>query len=401
MLKAQRTERQVARYQNDVNQIFRDVKKPGAQPVQVLLAKQEAAVAEVADSKTVAVVTNAPAEVGQVWTSTQGQHVVEEVQDTKVRFQHDHGLVVGDTLHQSQLLASTEEIHQAFAEEWVKRWDRDLAVPASQWDEVNAFVDLALPAGQMECSPLSLENWKATIKAKKTKSAVGMDGVSRQDLLALPDQLHMEVLALLEKAENTGVWPQQALHGAIHSLAKKADASQVGDYRPVTILPLIYRCWSSFRAAEVLRYIARVAPSTMYGNMLGRSSPAVWYQLQARIEQCLYDGESCSGVVSDLIKAFNQLPRGPIFHAAVQIGIHPRIVKGWLGAVSGITRHVFVRGQPGPGLKSFSGFPEGCGLSVAAMSLCNLIIHSFMNARCPRTVFCSYVDNLVAVGNSA
>lgn len=162
---------------------------------------------------------------------------------------------------------------------------------------------------------------------------------------------------------------------------------------------MIYRCWSSLRAAAVLKHIEALAPPTMLGSLPGRSAPAIWYSLQAMIEQCLQDGDSCSGVVTDLIKAFNGLPREPIFRAAIQIGISPQIIRAWVGAVTGITRHFYVRGEPGPGIKSCTGFPEGCPLSVAAMCLCNMLIHSFMSVRCPRTMMISYVDNVELLSN--
>ena len=136
------------------------------------------------------------------------------------------------------------------------------------------------------------------------------------------------------QAEDTGIWPTQALHGPIHSLAKRVGAESMGGFRPITILPMIYRCWSSLRAAQVLRHIEKHAPPNMLGNLPGRSSPAVWYFLQFHVEQCLYDGEQCSGTVTDLIKAFTGLPREPIFKAAIKIGICPAIIRGWIGAVA-------------------------------------------------------------------
>ena len=396
-LKSQREQQQKVRYQNDANRIFRDVKKPGAQPVQVLVANHQATILEV--PSLTEVVTQNPLPDIVAWQSTQGQHQVKTSSDTITEFTHPHGLVQGDTICSTELLGSTEEIHQAFQDEWVKRWDKHIDLPPNHWQEINAFIDLALPNKSMECPPITLEAWKQVVKGKKARSAVGMDGVSRQDLEACPDQLHLEIISLLETAERTGQWPHQLLHGAVRSLAKRPDAESTGDFRPITILPMIYRCWSSLRAAAVLKHIEALAPPTMLGSLPGRSAPAIWYSLQAMIEQCLQDGDSCSRVVTDLIKAFNGLPREPIFRAAIQIGISPQIIRALIGAVTGITRHLYVRGEPGPGIKSCTGFPEGCPLSVAAMCLCNMLIHSFMSVRCPRTMMISYVDNVELLSN--
>ena len=392
-LKKEREQQHKTRYEHDVNRIFRDVRRPAAQPVQVLVAKETATVHTVISPTEISTQPALPQQY-LTWQSNQGQHVIQVSRGTEIEFAQPHGLVVGDTLHAQELLGSTEEIHAAFANEWTKRWDKHLHIPAQHWDEITQFVDLALPSHPMEYTPITLEEWKNIIHRKKARSATGMDGISKKDLEAMPDHLHLEIINLLTQAESTGVWPTQALQGAVHALAKQEHAETTEQFRPITILPFIYRCWSSLRAKQVLRHIENIAPPTMLGNLPGRSSPAVWYQLQSMIERCLYDGEQCNGTVTDLIKAFNGIAREPVFHAAIHIGISPEIVRAWVGAVTGITRHFFVRGEPGPGLKSSTGYPEGCPLSVAAMGICNLITHQFMSCRCPHTMMISYVDNI-------
>ena len=74
----------------------------------------------------------------------------------------------------------------------------------------------------------------------------------------------------------------------------------------------------------------------MLGHMPKRSAPELWYHLQSVAEQNLYDGAAGSGLVTDLVRAFNCLPREPIFHAAIQIGVPAEIARAWAAAVIGI-----------------------------------------------------------------
>lgn len=46
----------------------------------------------------------------------------------------------------------------------------------------------------MELQPLTLERWKAAFKPKKASSTVGLDTVSKRDLMAFPDSLHQQLL---------------------------------------------------------------------------------------------------------------------------------------------------------------------------------------------------------------
>lgn len=104
--------------------------------------------------------------------------------------------------------------------------------------------------------------------------------------------------------------------------------------------------------------------------------------------------------ITDLIKAFNTVPREPVFQAAVVIGIPIEIVRGWAAAVTQLRRVFWVRNQPGPFLGSCAGFPEGCALSVAEMGLCNLIVHAFMEHRVPDCQVTTYVDNISITSQS-
>lgn len=56
------------------------------------------------------------------------------------------------------------------------------------------------------------------------------------------------------------------------------------------------------------------------------------------------------------------IPRCPIFALAVHIG-HRNQPRGCQGMVIS-SRQFWVRGQPGPPLRSCTGFPEGCGRNV-------------------------------------
>ena len=92
----------------------------------------------------------------------------------------------------------------------------------------------------MELQPLTLERWKAAVKSKKASSTVGLDTVSRRDLMAFPDSLHQQLLDTCEVAETKGIWPRQLLHRWVRSLAKVTNAERVGHYRPITVMPFAY-----------------------------------------------------------------------------------------------------------------------------------------------------------------
>ena len=75
------------------------------------------------------------------------------------------------------------------------------------------------------------------VKAKRSRSAVGPDGVSKADLLALTPPFVDRLLRIVACAEETGRWPQQMLNASVASVEKVPDAEQVSQFRPICVLP--------------------------------------------------------------------------------------------------------------------------------------------------------------------
>lgn len=216
--------------------------------------------------------------------------------------------------------------------------------------------------------PITLARWKKAIRSKKHTSATGMDAIGRAELLDMPDVCHEIVLQILQEAERTGTWPAQMLQGAVNSLEKQPGAETVQQFRPITVMPLCYRLWSSIRARELLHFLVAVAPESMYGKP-GSNSTTLWWTLQQRLEMHMYQGTPAVGIVSDVIKAFNHLPRQPVFTIAAALGVDSGLIRAWAGATCNLKRHFFVRGAPSMPTGSCTGFVEGCGLSVASMAV--------------------------------
>ena len=391
------------KYQEDVNAIFRDIQKPSKVPVEVLVAKRNCVVDAVIDSTKVQI--SAPPTHGNsllVHTSNSKHWVaIQEDNPNVVEFPEKHELQSGDVLAFADHIGDVNKIHEAFETTWTKRWDRHKDVNQDHWKVIKEFIEIAVPKHTMPINKLDLLTWKKVVYRKRQRAASGLDGISRQDLRLMDDTLQQQLLAIFEHAEHTGQWPNQMMEGAVFNLAKVDNAEGVNDFRPITILPLPYRCWATFRARSILKFLEAKVPTGLKGNMPGQSSVSIWWQLQSRIEDAHYNEEHLTGRVTDLIKAFNLLPREPIFHVAKQLGIDPGILRAWQGAVRSIRRRFFVRMQPSQGVRSSTGFPEGDPLSVTAMALANIVIHSLMENRHHDIEIQTYVDNIEMLGNDA
>ena len=388
-----------AKHANNPNAVFQAVRDPGPVPVEVLLDQQSCTVTEVVDEGSVTVDQSEALDASLPLLCNGVPLKAEIISENQIWFQSIHDLQPGMTIVQQRPIGNLHSMFETFATEWSNRWDKHQSVPEDRWNSINDFIDSHVPQGCMQCQPITLPQWDLIVRSKPSRSAVGMDGVHRDDLLHMPKHLKLQLLDLIDQTEQTGHWPEQLVHGGVFSLEKRPGASQVHEFRPITVLPTVYRIWSTIRSRELIAYLCNFVPSHLYGNVKGRSSVNMWWSAQAMAEQCMYDEQVAVGVIADLQKAFNTLPRSPLFRLGIRLGVSNRILRPWLHMLSRLERHFFIRNACGPGVKSCTGFAEGCGLSVAAMMMCNILVHLKMTLLHPSVHMWSYVDNWELFGH--
>ena len=376
-----------------IHAIFRDLKGPSAIPVSSLAERNVVVVQEVREDQSV--VVDPPHVLAEHLPIQSSAGNVEPIHVDTDQVWLDRPLDVqaGDLLTQERLIGDLNELHQRFETEWFRRWDRHLHTPAERWQPLEEFVDQNMPQSHMPLVTIDENRWRTFVQTRKKTSATGLDSVSRLDLIALPSDLAQTVLQVYSHAEEKGVWPDQWVSGEVHSLQKIADAWRVQHFRPITIFPLCYRVYSSLRSREILKFLHQVSPPSLWGNRPGTSAVAFWWNLQFKLEQSMYDQTPLSGWVLDIVKAYNLIPRDPVWRAAIHLGIPGQVIRAWASFVAQAKRYFSIRQTSSRGLRSCTGFPEGCGLSVVAMFLVNLVMHQWFSKLWPQLSFSSYVDN--------
>ena len=151
-------------------------------------------------------------------------------------------------------------------------------------------------------------------------------------------------------------------------------------------MSIVYRVWSSIRSRQCLRHLLQFCSPHQYGCLPHRSS-SMWH----------VTGVKRSGVITDIVKAFNCISREPVLAIALHLGVPRKVILGWQGALLRLQRRFRIRGSVGPGVHSSTGFPEGCGLSRTAAVVLGISFHRFVAQKAPLLQACSYVDNLARV----
>eukprot|EP00435_Cladocopium_sp_Y103_P012744 s1175_g3.t1 len=397
-LNCQRTAAAKQRRIDDPMVIFRDLKNPSPQPVQMLLNQPKAAISHV-DPEDNSIELHRE----QDWDSEvslqtpAGVIPIVHAEPDKLWIQDVATLEVGQQVHQEQYVGELTQLFEQFGQEWSRRWDRHVNTDPCRWDDVVSFAESVLPRPPpMECHPITVEEWDQAVRKKSKKSATGPDGISRVDLLNWPLEAKQAFLRLFERIESGEPWPRQLVTGFVVALEKTPNAATVNQYRPITLFSLCYRLWGSIRAKQILLHLQPFAPSTCTGNLPGRHSAQVWFGVMQEIELAQLNYGSLTGWVVDLIKAFNMLPRLPILQFMSLLNVDPGIMRAWGHALVMMERRFKLHNCVGPSILSSTGFPEGDALSVTAMLAHNMVAHYYLRLRHPSVTLWSYVDNIEA-----
>lgn len=119
----------------------------------------------------------------------------------------------------------------------------------------------------------------------------------------------------------------------------------------------------------------------------------MWWHLQQLVEHTLYEDGELQGMITDIVKCYNNIPRPVIYACGLRLGIPKQLLLAWFAAIGGIDRRFVVDKAISPPLGSVTGFPEGDALSVAAMMMLNEIMHQVLSQQVPAAITSSYVDN--------
>ena len=394
-------------YLESKSKLYKDLRDPSPGKVDIMVLRHEHEILDV-DESTSQVHVGAPVDTRgcSLWSINGQPANVEVLSQHCCAVSGAITLSSATELEQVQTLSSVADLVSEFNALWGPRWQKHALSQPCDWQRVLDFAAAHLPVQKVDLPPLTIDMWRTALSRFRPWAARGPDGFAAQDLKALPDCLCSQLvgfLSAIEAGEHT--WPAQWLLGFVHSLRKPNELQGAQGYRPIVVLSVIYRCWSSLRARQLLRHIARVMPDTALGFLPNRETTDFWWQLEALIElACLGNANLC-GYSTDLEKAFNCLPRYPIFMIAAQLGFPKEVLLPWQNFLSGLSRHFVVRGHVGDAVRSTSGFPEGCGLSTVAMNVACLLFHHYLEAYAANASPHSYVDNLsctaVSVGKLA
>lgn len=319
-----KSSRQYARLRRarNPNVIFQDIKTAPAQGVELLCQPTVATILEVTDDD-----CSITVDALKPWQSDRPFLAGGRVRHA-IHCEHDclwldsvDGISVGDQVSQTICKGSTAELAQEFLTTWGARWKRHDDVSADRWQTILQFAQDKLPRGSLPWVPLDVDALADCISRKKLTTSAGLDGVSIADLRMMPRSVLQNFCRIFDTAEASGDWPSQVVDGRVTCLAKTAAPQSASDFRPITVLGLVYRCYGTFHARHAIRALEDLLPHHLYGSRPGRQAAQLWSHILWAIEFSFDQNIRLTGLIADIQKAFNHLPREVVMACCLWLGL--------------------------------------------------------------------------------
>lgn len=272
-------------------------------------------------------------------------------------------------IQQKYTTARNSEMHQITSEAWNVHWQRD--DPRSSdglWDDVMPLIERIPCRPEKAFRPFTLEDWTRHKKGLKVKSARGGCGFSVKEMLGFPNQIVAALFEIWDACELGMEWPTNWITARVTMLAKTDQPSNPYDTRPITVLSVLYRQWSRFRSREILKYFQEFTPAevALATNRVPAEAAAALVAL--KVENSVNTNRAIAGFGLDLQRCFNTVPRPPLEVALLRMGVPRKYVRAWFHMLSHFRRTLSIANQQGDPMISFTGIPEGCGMSVVGMA---------------------------------
>ena len=223
--------------------------------------------------------------------------------------------------------ADPSQMHHMIDQAWSKMWSRDDPEDTiEQWPDCVEFISCLADCESCPYHKFTVEMWKHYLRGINMKSSRGACGFSSRDLTLFPPALLDWLFRIFQCAENGHGWPSRLTQARVIMLAKpNADNHDALSVRPITVLSRLYRQWSRCRSIQVLKHLGSQLPPEVGGIACNVSADLLVAFVADRIDEGLHSNSTHAGIVVDLTKAFNNLPRIPLSMLAAKLGLPKRV----------------------------------------------------------------------------
>ena len=305
-------------------------------------------------------------------------------------------------LKQDKVLVEPFEMHRSLCSAWNVYFQRDdpSSIDRLEDHEMSLLHKIA-PSNVMDLPPITGDLIKKAVISTKVSSSRGSDGFSTLDLKKLPMTLYDMLAILFQLIELQGKWPDRWTCAKTICLPKSDHTRSPYDIRPVTVMARMYRLWGKIRGKQVAQLLANIVPPEIGGPCKGVAADMIALWTSHKIERAFMEQQTLAGVVIDIVKCYNTVPRGLLLALLARLGVPSGVLQAFRAMMIQMQRFFELLQTCSDLHNTTTGIIEGCGFAIPSMLSLGILAFRVLQAEAPFCDCAFFADNWSLFANDA
>jgi hypothetical protein len=233
-------------------------------------------------------------------------------------------------------------------------------------DEPTAAIETCDLENSFEFRPFMQHEVLQTLKSINGKTAAGHDGLRGGLLKSLAPALVNNMAKIFNKSLEQNTFPDSWKKAHISAIFKgKGSKKDPAGYRPISVLPVLGRCFEKMAAAQLYEYCERreIIPPQQFGFRRGSSCEMALLTAMDKWVGAIDEGAMVGALLVDLSKAFDTVPHQLLLKELVSIGCSSKTTEWFKSYLSNRLQRVTRFSETTPWVSVTRGVPQGSCLS--------------------------------------
>ena len=220
------------------------------------------------------------------------------------------------------------------------------------------------PAPSNDIFPVQAHEVRRTLRAVNPRKAAGPDGVTGRVLRDCADQLADVFTDIFNQSLSQCMIPPCLKSSTIIPLPKKTTVSNLNDYRPVALTPVIMKCFEKLVRSQITTSLPTTSDPQQFAYRANRSTEdAIATALHTTLQHVEHQGSYARLLFIDFSSAFNTIIPNRLLTKLMDLGLSQPICYWIKGFLTERSQRVRVGAHLSSALSISTGSPQGCVLS--------------------------------------